>query len=87
MALMNKGPKTLLIWRWNISKVQKTSASEFRLSSARRKQEVEDSDKESDEEVSVQALHHRREINKKTRSGDKKLQKKLNSAKKVHPHT
>jgi protein SDA1 len=31
----------------------------------------------------VRALHHRREINKKTRSGDKKLQKTLNAAKKV----
>ncbi|KAF9266886.1 protein required for actin cytoskeleton organization and cell cycle progression [Marasmius fiardii PR-910] len=41
----------------------------------------EDSDDE-DEDVDVKALHHRREINKKTRSGDKKLQKKLNVAKK-----
>ena len=32
----------------------------------------------------VRALHHRREINKKTRSGDKKLQKTLNAAKKVY---
>jgi protein SDA1 len=32
----------------------------------------------------VRALHHRREINKKTRSGDKKLQKILNAAKKVY---
>lgn len=31
----------------------------------------------------VRALHHRREINKKTRGGDKKLQKSLNAAKKV----
>ncbi|KAF9228628.1 protein required for actin cytoskeleton organization and cell cycle progression [Gyrodon lividus] len=42
----------------------------------------EDSDDESDDEVDVRALHHRREINKKTRSGDKKLQKRLNVAKK-----
>lgn len=35
------------------------------------------------QDIDVRALHHRREINKKTRSGDKKLQKKLNSAKKV----
>jgi len=35
------------------------------------------------QEVDVKALHHRREINKKTRSGDKKMQKKLNQAKKV----
>ncbi|KAK7061025.1 Severe Depolymerization of Actin [Paramarasmius palmivorus] len=41
----------------------------------------EDSEDE-DEEVDVKALHHRREINKKTRSGDKKLQRKLNAAKK-----
>jgi hypothetical protein len=32
----------------------------------------------------VRALHHRRDINKKTRSGDKKLQKILNAAKKVY---
>ena len=31
----------------------------------------------------VKALHHRREINKKTRSGDKKLQRSLSAAKKV----
>lgn len=35
----------------------------------------------------VKALHHRREINKKTRSGDKKLQKSLNAARKVSPFT
>ncbi|KAF8436929.1 protein required for actin cytoskeleton organization and cell cycle progression [Boletus edulis BED1] len=32
--------------------------------------------------LDVKALHHRREINKKTRSADKKLQKQLNAAKK-----
>ncbi|KAG6861893.1 hypothetical protein C0995_010599 [Termitomyces sp. Mi166 len=42
-----------------------------------------DSDEEEDEEVDVRALHHRREINKKTRSADKKLQKILNAAKKA----
>ncbi|KIJ69642.1 hypothetical protein HYDPIDRAFT_172966 [Hydnomerulius pinastri MD-312] len=46
-------------------------------------EEKEDSDDESEDEVDVRALHHRREINKKTRSGDKKLQKRLNVAKKV----
>jgi len=35
------------------------------------------------QEVDVRALHHRREINKKTRSGDKKLRKQLKTAKKV----
>lgn len=35
------------------------------------------------QELDVRALHHRRDINKKTRSGDKKMQKKLNIAKKV----
>ncbi|KAK0441167.1 SDA1-domain-containing protein [Desarmillaria tabescens] len=45
-------------------------------------EEKEDSDDEEEETVDVRSLHHRREINKKTRSGDKKLQKKLNSAKK-----
>ncbi|KAL4065405.1 SDA1-domain-containing protein [Scleroderma citrinum] len=44
--------------------------------------EKEDSDDEEDEDVDVKALHHRREINKKTRSGDKKLQKQLKVAKK-----
>lgn len=42
----------------------------------------EDSDDEGDEDVDVKGLHHRREINKKTRSGDKKLQKQLKAAKK-----
>ncbi|KAN0075314.1 SDA1 domain containing protein [Tylopilus felleus] len=45
-------------------------------------QDKEDSDEESDQEVDIRALHHRREINKKTRSADKKLQKRLNTAKK-----
>ncbi|KAF9239627.1 SDA1-domain-containing protein [Melanogaster broomeanus] len=44
--------------------------------------EKEDSDAESEDDVDVRALHHRREINKKTRSGDKKLQKQLTAAKK-----
>lgn len=35
------------------------------------------------QDVDVRALHHRREINKKTRSGDKKLRKQLKTAKKV----
>ncbi|KAG6379096.1 SDA1-domain-containing protein [Boletus reticuloceps] len=35
----------------------------------------------------IKALHHRREINKKTRSADKKLQKQLNAAKKACPQT
>lgn len=39
------------------------------------------------QDVDVRALHHRREINKKTRSGDKKLRKQLKTAKKVRrPH-
>jgi len=33
--------------------------------------------------IDVKSLHHRREINKKTRSGDKKLRKQLKLAKKV----
>lgn len=45
-------------------------------------EDKEDSDDEEEETVDVRSLHHRREINKKTRSGDKKLQKKLTSAKK-----
>ena len=31
----------------------------------------------------VKALHHRREINKKTRSGDKKFQRSLSAARRV----
>ncbi|KAF9475067.1 SDA1-domain-containing protein [Pholiota conissans] len=42
----------------------------------------EDDDSEEKEDVDVRALHHKREINKKTRSGDKKLRKQLKTAKK-----
>ncbi|KAJ7231461.1 SDA1-domain-containing protein [Mycena haematopus] len=45
-------------------------------------EEKEDSDEEAEEVADVRALHHRREINKKTRSGDNKLRKQLNAAKK-----
>lgn len=60
--------------------------------------EKEDSDDEEDEVCNlrpariplmlvqgpdVRALHHRREVNKKRRGDDKKLQKQLNAAKKV----
>ncbi|KAH0830417.1 SDA1-domain-containing protein [Lanmaoa asiatica] len=45
-------------------------------------EDKEDSEDESEQEVDIKALHHRREINKKTRSADKKLQKRLNTAKK-----
>jgi protein SDA1 len=39
------------------------------------------------QDVDVRGLHHRREINKKTRSGEKKLRKQLKTAKKVRrPH-
>ncbi|EGN92016.1 hypothetical protein SERLA73DRAFT_191723 [Serpula lacrymans var. lacrymans S7.3] len=44
--------------------------------------EKEDSDDEKEELPDVGALRHRREINKKTRSGDKKLQKQLKSVSK-----
>ncbi|KAJ7929376.1 SDA1-domain-containing protein [Mycena leptocephala] len=44
--------------------------------------EKDDSDDEGEDVPDVRAMHHRREINKKTRSGDKKLQKQLNAAKK-----
>ncbi|KAG2158013.1 SDA1-domain-containing protein [Suillus bovinus] len=44
--------------------------------------EKEDSDNEEDEGPDVRALHHRREVNKKRRGDDKKLQKQLNAAKK-----
>ena len=35
--------------------------------------------------IDVKSLHHRREINKKTRSGDKKLRKQLMLAKVCKP--
>jgi len=38
-------------------------------------------------EVNVKALEHRRTINKKTRSGDKKMAKVIKTAKKVHTVT
>ncbi|KAF9050794.1 hypothetical protein BDZ89DRAFT_1126332 [Hymenopellis radicata] len=61
-----------------VLKVQ-SAAIHFFLGSDEEKQ---DSDDEEDEDVNVGGLHHRRDINKKTRSGDKKLQKQLNKAKK-----
>ncbi|KAJ7349373.1 SDA1-domain-containing protein [Mycena albidolilacea] len=45
-------------------------------------EEKEDSDDEGEDATDVRALHHRREVNKKTRSGDNKLRKQLNAAKK-----
>ncbi|KAI0807056.1 actin cytoskeleton organization and cell cycle progression protein [Fomes fomentarius] len=45
-------------------------------------EEQEDSDEEDDEDLpDVKSLQHRREINKKTRSGDKKLHKQVKSIK------
>ncbi|OBZ75766.1 Protein sda1 [Grifola frondosa] len=44
-------------------------------------EEKEDSDDEEEDIPSAKGLQHRREINKKTRSGDKKLQKSLKSIK------
>lgn len=51
-------------------------------------EEKEDSDEEEDEGPDVKSLIHRREINKKTRSGDKKIQKSMKTAKSVRciPH-
>ncbi|KAK7023814.1 protein SDA1 [Favolaschia claudopus] len=45
-------------------------------------EEKEDSDEEADEAPDVRALHHRREVNKKTKSGDNKLRRQLTAAKK-----
>ncbi|KAG5636106.1 hypothetical protein H0H81_009102 [Sphagnurus paluster] len=61
-----------------VTKVQSASLHFFLGSD----EEKTDSDDEEDDDVDIRALHHRREINKKTRSGDKKLQKILNAAKK-----
>ncbi|KAF9452794.1 SDA1-domain-containing protein [Macrolepiota fuliginosa MF-IS2] len=59
------------------AKVQSASIHFF-LSS---EDEEEDSEKE-EEDIDVKALQHRREIKKKTRSGDNKLRKQLKTAKK-----
>ncbi|RDB21213.1 Protein sda1 [Hypsizygus marmoreus] len=61
-----------------VTKVQSASVHFFLGSD----EDKEDSDDEQEEEIDVRAMHHRRDINKKTRSGDKKMQKKLNAAKK-----
>ncbi|KAF8623968.1 hypothetical protein AX15_006123 [Amanita polypyramis BW_CC] len=47
-------------------------------------QDPDDGQDESDDEqhIDVRALQHRREVNKKTRSGDKRLQKQLKNARK-----
>lgn len=42
----------------------------------------EDSENEDGDDVDIKSLQHRREINRKTRSGDKKLQKQVKAAKK-----
>ncbi|KAF8201579.1 protein required for actin cytoskeleton organization and cell cycle progression [Pholiota molesta] len=59
-----------------VTKVQSASLHFFLGS------EEEDDDSDEEEDVDVRALHHKREINKKTRSGDKKLRKQLKNAKK-----
>ncbi|KAF5358544.1 hypothetical protein D9756_001776 [Leucocoprinus leucothites] len=59
------------------TKVQSASIHFF-LSS----DEEEEESEEEEEEVDVKALHHRREVKKKTRSGDRKLRKQLKHAKK-----
>ncbi|KAF4615384.1 hypothetical protein D9613_002888 [Agrocybe pediades] len=59
-----------------VTKVQSASLHFFLGS------EEEDDDSDDEEAVDVKSLQHRREINKKTRSGDKKLRKQLKVAKK-----
>ncbi|KAI0028454.1 protein required for actin cytoskeleton organization and cell cycle progression [Vararia minispora EC-137] len=61
-----------------VTKVQSASLHFFLGS----EEEEEESDEE-EEEVDVKALQHRREINKKTRSGEKKMRKQLKEAKNV----
>lgn len=46
-------------------------------------EEKEDSDDEEEEGLDVKSMIHRREINKKTRSGDKKIRKSMKTAKSV----
>ncbi|XP_006458331.1 hypothetical protein AGABI2DRAFT_199902 [Agaricus bisporus var. bisporus H97] len=64
-----------------VTKVQSGSLHFF-LSS----EEDEEDGSDEEEEIDVRALHHRREINKKTKSADKKLRQKLKTAKKKHAH-
>ncbi|TDL29020.1 protein required for actin cytoskeleton organization and cell cycle progression [Rickenella mellea] len=45
-------------------------------------EDEEDSEDEEESPIDVKALHHRREVTKKTRSGDKKLSRTLKAAKK-----
>ncbi|QRW01355.1 hypothetical protein RhiLY_00352 [Ceratobasidium sp. AG-Ba] len=61
-----------------VNKVQSASLHFFLGSD----EEKEDSDDEEDEGPDMKALQHRRTINKKTRSGDKKLDKAAKAAKK-----
>ncbi|PPQ63187.1 hypothetical protein CVT24_005732 [Panaeolus cyanescens] len=60
-----------------VTKVQSASLHFFLGS-----EDMEDDSDDEDEAVDVKGLQHRREINKKTRSGDKKLRKQLKAAKK-----
>ncbi|KAH9484190.1 Protein sda1 [Psilocybe cubensis] len=59
-----------------VTKVQ-SAALHFFLGS-----EEEDDESDEEENVDLKGLHHRREVNKKTRSADKKLRKQLKVAKK-----
>ncbi|KDQ60554.1 hypothetical protein JAAARDRAFT_190731 [Jaapia argillacea MUCL 33604] len=61
-----------------VTKVQSASIHFFLGSD----EEKEDSDEDDDDGPDVKSLQHRREINKKTRSGDKKLQRTMKSVKK-----
>ncbi|KAF8797849.1 protein required for actin cytoskeleton organization and cell cycle progression [Phlegmacium glaucopus] len=60
-----------------VTKVQSASLHFFLGS-----EDDEEDDTDGNENIDVKSLHHRREINKKTRSGDKKLRKQLKLAKK-----
>ncbi|KAG8681307.1 Severe Depolymerization of Actin, partial [Ceratobasidium sp. 423] len=61
-----------------VTKVQSASLHFFLGSD----EETQDSDEEDDDGPDMKALQHRRTINKKTRSGDKKLEKTAKQAKK-----
>ncbi|KAF9052728.1 SDA1-domain-containing protein [Panaeolus papilionaceus] len=60
-----------------VTKVQSASLHFFLGS-----EEAGDDSDDEDETIDVKGLQHRREINKKTRSGDKKLKKQMKAAKK-----
>ncbi|KAI0321031.1 SDA1-domain-containing protein [Amylostereum chailletii] len=61
-----------------VAKVQSASLHFFLGSD----EEEEDSDDEEEEQINIKSLEHKRDVTKKTRSGDKKMRKNVKEAKK-----